>query len=54
MHGTFRLENLKGRDHFRALGIVGEIMSKWIFEKWGVKMWTGFNWLRIVSSDLHY
>jgi hypothetical protein len=33
MHTVFLLENLKGRDLFDDLGIDGEIILEWIWEK---------------------
>jgi hypothetical protein len=39
-------ENLKGRD----LVISGRVILKWFLKKYGVRMWTGFIWLRIRSS----
>jgi hypothetical protein len=27
------------------------IILKWIVKKYGVRVWTGFSWLRIGSSD---
>jgi hypothetical protein len=44
------MENLKRRDHLEELGVEGRVISKWIKNKWGVRVWTGFEWLRIVSS----
>jgi hypothetical protein len=43
-----KLKYLKERDHFEDLGIDGWIALKWIL-KWGA--WTGFNGLRIETSD---
>jgi len=37
---NFWSENLKGRSHSDILGISERKILKWIFEKWGVKMWT--------------
>jgi hypothetical protein len=47
----FRLDDLKGRDHSEDLGVDGEIISGWILGKSGGKVWTGFIWLRIGTSD---
>jgi hypothetical protein len=37
-------ENLKGRNHLGDLGTDGRILQQ------GLKMWTGFIWLRIGTS----
>jgi len=50
MNTIFWLENQKGRDHLEDLDVNGKIMLEWILGKWGVKMWTGFIWLRIRNS----
>jgi len=47
MRKTFRLESLKERDHMEDVGVDGRIVLKWIWVKWGGKVWTGFIWLRI-------
>jgi hypothetical protein len=44
------LENRKGRDHLEDLGIDKNIILKWIFGKFGVRVWTGFTSLRIWTS----
>jgi len=49
IHTTFQLEYLIRRDHLGDLGIAG-IILKCILNKYGVKMWTGFIWLRIGMS----
>jgi hypothetical protein len=36
----------KGRDHLGKLRVYGKIPMKWIIMKQGVKVWTGFSWLR--------
>jgi hypothetical protein len=33
MHREFWHGDLKGKDHFEAIDIVGRIISKWILEK---------------------
>jgi len=49
MHGNFQLETPKVRDHSLELGIDGTLMLK----KYGVRSWTGFNWLRVGNSGEH-
>jgi uncharacterized membrane protein YeaQ/YmgE (transglycosylase-associated protein family) len=43
------LENLKGRDLYENLGIVGRIILEWILEKYHGEL-TGFILLRIGTS----
>jgi hypothetical protein len=40
--------NLKERDHLRDPGVDRMILLRWIFRKWGVAVWTGSGWLKIV------
>jgi hypothetical protein len=44
--------NPKGRDCLEDLGIDGKVMLEWILGKWGGKVWTGFIWLGIGTSDM--
>jgi hypothetical protein len=48
---TILVKNLKGRDHSEGVGIDGRIILKWILRKMCGKLWTGFIWLRIGTSD---
>jgi hypothetical protein len=50
MHTEFQSKNLKGRDHLEDLSIDGSVILKCVLKKYGVRMWTGFIWLRIGSS----
>jgi len=34
------------------LGVGGRIIPKWISDKWGMKLWTGFIRFRIGSSGV--
>jgi hypothetical protein len=34
--------------------IDGSTLSKWILEKQGLKVWSGFNWLREMSNGMLY
>jgi hypothetical protein len=45
------LGNHKGSDHLGDTGIDGKVIIKFILKIWGLEMWTGFIWLRIISSD---
>jgi hypothetical protein len=41
------LENLKGTEHLGDLYVAARIILKLILNKCGMRMWTGFNWLRM-------
>jgi hypothetical protein len=41
------LENLKGRDHLGDTDIDRMMIIKLILKKYGVRVWTGFMWLRL-------
>jgi hypothetical protein len=41
----------KGRDHWEDQGVDGKTVLEWILRKLGEKLWTGFIWLRIGTSD---
>jgi hypothetical protein len=43
--------NLNERDHLEDPGLDGRKILKWILEKQGATMWTGFKWLRIGSCS---
>jgi hypothetical protein len=51
MHTEFWLENLEGRNHLGDLSIDERIILKWILKKQGMRMWTGFMWLRIRTNS---
>jgi hypothetical protein len=50
MHTKFLLENLKGRDHSKDLGVDGKILLEWNLEKECGNLWTEFIWLSTGNS----
>jgi hypothetical protein len=51
MHIGFRWESQKERDHYEDLHVGGRIILRWILAKQDGVVWTGFIWLRIVTSE---
>jgi hypothetical protein len=49
LRNAYKIETVKGRGHLGDLGIGGRLLLKWILEKWDMRMWTGFNWVKIGS-----
>jgi hypothetical protein len=47
----FGWKNLKGRDNLENPDICGKIILKWILEKQGERVWTGYVRRRIGTSD---
>jgi hypothetical protein len=41
LNEKFECRNLNGRESHKVVGADGNVMSKWIPEKQGVKVWTG-------------
>jgi hypothetical protein len=41
---------MKGRDKLGALRVDGRIILKWILNKYGLRVLTGFNWFKLMSS----
>jgi hypothetical protein len=37
---NFGLENLKGRDNLKVIGLDGKIIFKWFVKKYNVRVWT--------------
>jgi len=53
MYAGFWWGNLRERDRFEDPGVDGRIISRWIFRKWDVGVWTGWIWLRIGTGGGH-
>ena len=53
--GVYRLLVGKpaGNDYWGDPRVDGSIILRWIFRKWGVGVWTGSSWLRIVTGGGH-
>jgi hypothetical protein len=55
MHGNcmqnYRWETYGGRYHLGDPGIDRSTILKWILNKMGMIMWTGFIWLRTEATD---
>jgi hypothetical protein len=49
----FWWENQREREHLGAPDVDGRIISRWVFRKWDVTVWTGSSWLRIGSGGGH-
>jgi len=45
--------NLRERDHLGDPGTDRKIISRWIFRKLDVGVWTGLSWLRIGTGGRH-
>jgi hypothetical protein len=46
-------QNLRERNHLGDSSVDGKIILRWIFRKWGVRVWTGWSWLRIGTGGGH-
>ena len=53
MDTEFWWGNLKEIVHLEDPGLDGRIISRWIFRKWDVGIWTGLSWLRIGTGGGH-
>jgi len=49
----FWWRNLRERDRLEDPGLDGRIISRWIFRKWDVGLWTGSSWLMIGTGGGH-
>jgi hypothetical protein len=43
----FQSEHLKRRDHLEDVGISGRVILELILDKLGIRVYSGFTWLRI-------
>ena len=43
----------EGKRSLGRPGVGGRIILRWIFRKWGVRVWTGSSWHRIGTGDEH-
>jgi hypothetical protein len=50
---VFWWENLRERDHWGDPDVDGRIIIRWIYRKWGMRVWTGLSWLRIEKVGGH-
>jgi hypothetical protein len=46
------LENLKGGDYSKDLGVDGRIILKFMLGNYGWRMWIGFIWLKIGTCSV--
>ena len=53
MDTEFWWGNLKEIVHLEDPGLDGRIISRWIFRKLDVGVWTGLSWLRIGTGGGH-
>jgi len=44
------VENMKGRNHLEHVVVNWRVMLKWHIQKYGVRVWAVFIWLRIEST----
>ena len=53
--GVYRavVGKLRERDHLEDPDVDRRIILKWIFRKWDVGVWTGFNWFKIGTGGGH-
>jgi len=43
----------EGGDHLGDPGVDGSLITRWIFRKWCVGVWTGWSWLRMGTGGGH-
>jgi hypothetical protein len=46
-------EIVKGGEHLEDICVGGRIVLKWMLNKCGVIIWTGFIWLKMVACREH-
>jgi hypothetical protein len=46
-----RADILKRGDHLEELGVAGSVIFDWILERQSRRAWTGFIWIRVVTSS---
>ena len=46
--------NVRESDHWGDPGVDGKIISRWIFRKYDVGVWTGSSWLRIGTGGGYF
>ena len=54
VHALFWWRTPKERDHLEDPDVGGRVILRWIFRKWGVRVWTGLIWLRIGTGGRHF
>jgi hypothetical protein len=47
MRTKFQSKNVSASDHLGAVNIHGRIILKLFLNKWGDRVWSGLNWLRV-------
>jgi hypothetical protein len=51
MRNNFSGKNLKVRDQSEDIGVDRKVILEWILEELFGKLWTGFSWLMIETTD---